>query len=63
MKNKLVTHYNNSYYNNYAIVEDNFLIGMGSIVMDVCYIESGSIIAAGAVLLEGEGVQRLKNKR
>ena len=33
-------------------VEDNVLIGMGSIVMDDCYIEANSIIAAGAVLLE-----------
>jgi carbonic anhydrase/acetyltransferase-like protein (isoleucine patch superfamily) len=41
----------------------NVLIGTEPIVMDDCYIESGSIIAAGAVLLEGEGVQRLKNKR
>jgi carbonic anhydrase/acetyltransferase-like protein (isoleucine patch superfamily) len=32
-------------------VEDNVLI-----VMDDCYIESGSIIAAGAVLLEGSKV-------
>jgi carbonic anhydrase/acetyltransferase-like protein (isoleucine patch superfamily) len=30
-------------------VEDNVLIGMGSIVMDDCYIEANSIIAAGAV--------------
>ena len=34
-------------------VEDNVLIGMGSIVMDNCYIEANCIIAAGAVLLEG----------
>lgn len=34
-------------------VEDNVLIGMGSIVMDNCYIESNCILAAGAVLLEG----------
>ena len=31
-------------------VEDNVLIGMGSIVMDDCYIEANCIIAAGAVL-------------
>ena len=31
-------------------VEDNVLIGMGAIVMDDCYIESGSIIAAGSVV-------------
>ncbi|XZF13021.1 gamma carbonic anhydrase family protein [Chitinophagaceae bacterium MMS25-I14] len=33
-------------------VDDNVLIGMGAIVMDRCHIGSGSIIAAGAVLLE-----------
>ena len=33
-------------------VEDNVLIGMGSIVMDNCTVHSNSIIAAGAVLLE-----------
>lgn len=38
-------------------VEDNVLIGMGSIVMDDCYIESNCIIAAGAVLLEGTRVE------
>ena len=38
-------------------VEDNVLIGMGSIVMDYCYIEANSIIAAGAVLLEGTRVE------
>jgi carbonic anhydrase/acetyltransferase-like protein (isoleucine patch superfamily) len=38
-------------------VEDNVLIGMGSIVMDDCYIEANSIIAAGAVLLEGTHVE------
>jgi carbonic anhydrase/acetyltransferase-like protein (isoleucine patch superfamily) len=37
-------------------VNDNVLIGMGSIVMDGCVIESNSIIAAGAVLLEGTHV-------
>ena len=31
-------------------IHDNVLIGMGSIVMDDCVIESNSIIAAGAVL-------------
>ncbi|WP_299110606.1 gamma carbonic anhydrase family protein [uncultured Winogradskyella sp.] len=31
-------------------IEDNVLIGMGSIVMDDCVIESNSIIAAGAVV-------------
>ena len=38
-------------------VEDNFLIGMGAIVMDNCYIEANCIIAAGAVLLEGTRVE------
>jgi carbonic anhydrase/acetyltransferase-like protein (isoleucine patch superfamily) len=38
-------------------VEDNVLIGMGSIVMDDCYIEANSIIAAGAVLLGGTRVE------
>lgn len=38
-------------------IEDNVLIGMGSIVMDNCYIESNCIIAAGAVLLEGTRVE------
>ncbi len=37
-------------------IEDNVLIGMGSIVMDNCVVESNSIIAAGAVLLEGTHV-------
>ncbi len=31
-------------------IEDNVLIGMGSIIMDDCIIESNSIIAAGAVV-------------
>ena len=34
-------------------IEDNVLIGMGSIVMDNAVIGSDSIIAAGAVVLEG----------
>lgn len=38
-------------------VQDNVLIGMGSIVMDRCEIQSNSIIAAGAVLLEGTIVE------
>lgn len=33
-------------------IEDNVLIGMGSIVMDNCHIAANSIIAAGAVVLE-----------
>ena len=31
-------------------IQDNVLIGMGSVVMDDCVIESHSIIAAGAVV-------------
>lgn len=31
-------------------IQDNVLIGMGSIIMDDCIIESSSIIAAGAVV-------------
>lgn len=34
-------------------VEDNVLIGMGSIIMDDCVVGSNSIIAAGAVLTKG----------
>ena len=34
-------------------VEDNVLIGMGAIVMDNVHIGANSIIAAGAVVLEG----------
>lgn len=34
-------------------IDDNVLIGMGSIVMDHCEIGSNSIIAAGAVVLQG----------
>lgn len=37
-------------------VEDNVLIGMGSIIMDDCVIESNSIIAAGAVVTKGTRV-------
>jgi len=37
-------------------VEDDVLIGMGAIVMDKCRVGRGSIIAAGAVLLEGTEV-------
>ena len=33
-------------------LEDNVLVGMGSIIMDHCVIESNSIIAAGAVLTQ-----------
>jgi len=35
-----------------CVIEDNVLIGMGSIVMDNCHVEANSILAAGAVLLE-----------
>jgi carbonic anhydrase/acetyltransferase-like protein (isoleucine patch superfamily) len=38
-------------------LEDNVLIGMGSIVMDHAYIEKNSIIAAGAVVLENTRVK------
>ncbi|TLF44208.1 gamma carbonic anhydrase family protein [Maribacter aurantiacus] len=37
-------------------VQDNVLIGMGSIVMDDCVVESNSIIAAGAVVTKGTHV-------
>ena len=37
-------------------IEDNVLIGMGSIVMDHCLVGSNSIIAAGAVLPQGTEV-------
>ena len=38
-------------------IEDNVLIGMGSIVMDGAIISSNSIIAAGAIVLEGTYVE------
>jgi carbonic anhydrase/acetyltransferase-like protein (isoleucine patch superfamily) len=38
-------------------VQDNVLIGMGSIIMDNCVIGSNSIIAAGAVLTENTIVE------
>lgn len=38
-------------------IQDNVLIGMGSIVMDDCVIESNSIIAAGAVLTKNTHVK------
>jgi len=38
-------------------IEDNVLIGMGSIVMDNCHVKSNAIVAAGAVLLEGTNVE------
>lgn len=39
-------------------VEDNVLIGMGSIVMDNAHVGSNSIIAAGAVVLENTIVEQ-----
>ena len=38
-------------------IEDNCLIGMGSIIMDDCVIESNSIIAAGAVVSKNTRVE------
>ena len=38
-------------------VQDNVLIGMGSIVMDNCTIESNSIVAAGAVVTQNTIVE------
>ncbi len=38
-------------------IQDDVLIGMGSIVMDRCIVHSNAIIAAGAVLLEGTVVE------
>jgi len=38
-------------------INDNVLIGMGSIVMDACVVHSNAIIAAGAVVLEGTIVE------
>ncbi len=38
-------------------VQDNVLIGMGSIVMDDCVIESNSIIASGAVVSKNTKVE------
>lgn len=40
-----------------CVIADNVLIGMGSIVMDRAQIGSNSIIAAGAVVLEGTIVE------
>ncbi len=37
-------------------IKDRVLIGMGSIIMDDCVVESNSIIAAGAVLTRGTHV-------
>lgn len=38
-------------------IEDNVLVGMGTIVMDNCLIESYALIAAGAVLTQGTHVK------
>ncbi|AXO80329.1 gamma carbonic anhydrase family protein [Olleya aquimaris] len=38
-------------------INDNVLIGMGSIVMDNCVVESNSIIAAGAVVTQNTVVE------
>lgn len=38
-------------------INDNVLIGMGSIVMDDCVVESNSIIAAGAVVTKNTTVE------
>lgn len=35
-------------------IEDNVLIGMGAIVMDNAFVPSGTIVAAGAVVLENQ---------
>ena len=38
-------------------IQDNVLIGMGSIIMDDCVVESNSIIAAGAVVTKNTRVE------
>ncbi|HEU4495485.1 MAG TPA: gamma carbonic anhydrase family protein [Flavobacterium sp.] len=38
-------------------INDNVLVGMGSIIMDNCVIESNSIIAAGAVVIQNTVVE------
>ena len=40
-----------------CVIDDNVLVGMGSIVMDHAHIGSNSIIAAGAVVLENTVVE------
>jgi carbonic anhydrase/acetyltransferase-like protein (isoleucine patch superfamily) len=37
-------------------VEDNCLIGMGSILLDGCHIETGSLIGAGALVPPGKRI-------
>ena len=44
-----------------CVVSDNVLIGMGAIVMDNAQIGSNSIIAAGAVVLDGRGFWHGRN--
>jgi carbonic anhydrase/acetyltransferase-like protein (isoleucine patch superfamily) len=38
-------------------IQDNVLVGMGSIIMDDCIVESNSIIAAGAVVTKNTHVK------
>ena len=40
-----------------CVIENNVLVGMGSIIMDNAHIGSNSIIAAGAVVLENTIVE------
>jgi len=40
-----------------CVIEDNVLVGMGSIIMDNCKVGSNSIIAAGAVVLENTNIE------
>ena len=40
-----------------CVIEDNVLVGMGSIVMDNCRVGCNSIIAAGAVVLENTTIE------
>lgn len=38
-------------------LEDNVLVGMGSIIMDHAYVEKNSIVAAGSVVLENTRIE------
>lgn len=40
-----------------CIIEDNVLIGMGSIVMDGAIVRKGAVVAAGAIVLQGQEVE------
>ena len=40
-----------------CVIEDNVLVGMGSIVMDNCRVGTNSIIAAGAVVLANTHIE------